>query len=136
MAVILASKLSFIDIIHCFRDNFVYHLYRNTIRRLLEPNHHCRYNKVVIKIYLFRKFVVFDGKNACDSEDKTYYNCYVLKYSQIDFPDNLNPLKHICITTNCTTFGTFTLIAHQNRRKCIACEEKCLQKQLKHVTCL
>ena len=40
MAVILAihtktaSKLSFIDIIHRFRCIFVYHHYRNTIRRL------------------------------------------------------------------------------------------------------
>ena len=57
----------------------------------------------------FRKFDVFHGKHGCDSEDKTYSNCYVLKYSQIDLPDNVNPLKHISITTNCTTIGTLTL---------------------------
>ena len=71
------------------------------------------------QIYVFfRKCDVFHGKNGCDCEDmvviaklETYSNCYVLKYSEIVLPDTLNPLKYICTTTNCTTIGSFTLIA-------------------------
>ena len=44
------------------------------------------------KYVFFRKFDVFHGKHGCDCEDKTYSNCYVLKYSQIDLSDNVNPL--------------------------------------------
>ena len=54
-------------------------------------------------------FDVFHDKNGCDCVDKTYFNCYVLKYSEIILPHTLNPLKHIGTTTNCTTIGTFTL---------------------------
>ena len=61
------------------------------------------------KYVFFRKFDVFHGKNGCDCEDKTYSNCYGLKYSEIVLHDTLNPLKHIGTTTNCTTIGTFTL---------------------------
>ena len=61
-------------------------------------------------MYFFCKFDVFHGKNGCDCEDKTYVNCYVLKYLEIVLPDPLNPLKHICTTTNYTTIGTFTLM--------------------------
>ena len=119
MAVILAihtktaSKLSFIDIIHRVLYIFVYHHYRNTIRRLL-----CHHNHTTIigttkqsqKYVIIRKFDVFDGKYGCDCEDKTNSNCYVLKYSEIVVPDTFNPLKHIGTITNCTTIGTFTLL--------------------------
>ena len=47
------------------------------------------------KYAFFRKFDVFCGKNGCDYEDKTYSNCYVLKYSEIVLPDTLNPLVHL-----------------------------------------
>ena len=57
----------------------------------------------------FRKFDVFHGNNGCDCENKTYSICYVLKYSEIVFPDTSNPLKLIGTTTNCTSIGTFTL---------------------------
>ena len=36
---------------------------------------------------------MFHGKNGCDCEDKTYSNCYVLKYSEIVLPDTLNALN-------------------------------------------
>ena len=52
---------------------------------------------------------MFHGKNGCDCKDKTYSNCYLLKYQWIYLSDTLNPLKHICTATNCTTIGTFTL---------------------------
>ena len=51
---------------------------------------------------------------GCDGEDNTYYNWYVLKYSENVLPDTLNPLKHIGTTTNCTKIGTFTLVLNQN----------------------
>ena len=66
-----------------------------------------RYHK---NMYFFVNVKCFVGKNGCDCEDKTYSNCYVLKYLEIVLPDTLNPLKHIGTSTNCTTIGTFTLL--------------------------
>ena len=60
-------------------------------------------------MYFFRKFDVFPGKNVCDCEDKAYSNCHGLKYSEIVLPDILNPIKHICTTTNCTTIGIYPI---------------------------
>ena len=104
-----ASKLSFIDIIHCFEAS----LFTTTIGTQYDDyrNHTTIIGttKQSQKYVFFRKFDVFHGKNDCDCEDKTYSNCYVLKYSEIVVSDTLNPLKYICTATNCTTIGTFTL---------------------------
>ena len=62
--------------------------------------HFINTNQQSQKYAFFRKIDVFHDKNDCDCKDKTYSNCYGLKYSEIVLPDNLNPLKHIGTTTN------------------------------------
>ena len=103
------SKLSYIDIIHYFEAS----LFTTTIWTQYDDyrNHTTIIDttKQSQKYVFFRKFDVFHDKNGWDCVDKTYSNWYVLKYSEIVFPDTLNPLKHIGTTTNCTTIGIFTL---------------------------
>ena len=116
MAVILAthtktaSKSSSIDIIHSFRGIFVYHTIGTQYDDYRNHTTIIGTTKQSQKYQFFLKFYVFHGKNGCGCEDKTYSNCYVLKYSEIVLPETLNPLKHICTTTICTTIGTFTLL--------------------------
>ena len=81
-----ASKLSYIDIIHCFEAS----LFTITIGTQYDDYHtyhHYKYKGAVTKYVFIRKFDVFHDKNSCDCEDNTYSNC-------------CNPLKYI---------GTFTL---------------------------
>ena len=98
MAVIVAihtktsSKLSYIDIILCFEAS----LFTTTIGTQYDDyrNHTTIIGttKQSQKYVFFRKFDVFHGKTDCDCEDKTYSNCYVLKYSEIVVSDTLQSL--------------------------------------------